>query len=72
MIPTIILIVVFWQVGNFYGDRFNFWINLAYFRFGLPDVFILMIVGTLPDYLQGLIKLYLWRQIGITTTQPNL
>ncbi len=71
IIPTVIMIVVFWQVGNFYGDRFNFWINLAYFRFGLPDVFILMIIGTLPDYLQGFIKIFLWRQIGETPTRSD-
>jgi CubicO group peptidase (beta-lactamase class C family) len=62
LIPTTILVVVFWQVSRFYGDRFNLWTNLAYFRLGLPDVFILMIVGTLPDYLQGILKLFLWRR----------
>lgn len=62
LIPTVILVVVFWQVSNFYGDRFNLWTNLAYMRFGLPDVFILMLVGSLPDYIQGIIKLFLWRR----------
>ncbi len=57
IIPTVILVVVFSQVSAFYGNRFNLWTNLAYFRLGLPDVFILMIVGTLPDYTQGIIKL---------------
>jgi hypothetical protein len=32
IIPTVILLVVFWQVSAFYGDRFNLWTNLAYFR----------------------------------------
>ena len=59
LIPTIILGVVFWQVSGFYGNRFNLWTNLAYMRLGLPDVFILMIIGTVPDYLQGVIKLFL-------------
>jgi CubicO group peptidase (beta-lactamase class C family) len=59
LIPTIILIVVFWQVSRFYGDRFNLWTNLAYFRLGLPDVFILMLVGSLPDYIQGSVKILL-------------
>lgn len=62
IIPTAILIVVFWQVSAFYGDRFNLWTNLAYFRLALPDVFILMLVGSLPDYIQGIIKLFLWRK----------
>ena len=59
LIPTAILGVVFWQVKGFYGNRFNLWTNLAYMRLGLPDVFILMIIGTVPDYLQGVIKLFL-------------
>jgi CubicO group peptidase (beta-lactamase class C family) len=62
LIPTAILVVVFWQVSAFYGDRFNLWTNLAYLRPGLPDVFILMLVGSLPDYLQGIIKIFLWRR----------
>jgi CubicO group peptidase (beta-lactamase class C family) len=61
LIPTVILVVVFWQISAFYGDRFNLWTNLAYFRLGLPDIFILMLVGSLPDYTQGIIKLFLWR-----------
>jgi hypothetical protein len=56
IIPTVILLVVFWQVSAFYGDRFNLWTNLAYFRLGLPDIFILMLVGVIPDYVQGLAK----------------
>jgi CubicO group peptidase (beta-lactamase class C family) len=60
LIPTVILIVIFWQVSSFYGDRFNLLTNLAYMRFGLPDVFILMLVGILPDYIQGIIKLILF------------
>lgn len=60
LIPTVILVVVFWQVSNFYGDRFNLLTNLSYMRLGLPDVFILMLIGTLPDYIQGLLKIYLW------------
>lgn len=57
LIPTAILVIVFWQVSAFYGDRFNLWTNLAYFRLGLPDVFILMLIGTLPDYIQSVTKL---------------
>jgi len=62
LIPTVILVIVFWQVSRFYGDRFNLWTNLAYFGRGLPDVFILMLVGSLPDYVQGIIKLFLCRK----------
>ena len=66
IIPTAILVVVFWQVSAFYGNRFNLWTNLAYFRLGLPDVFVLMIVGTLPDYVQGVVKL-VWALMGLPT-----
>jgi CubicO group peptidase (beta-lactamase class C family) len=60
LIPSVILAVVFWQISSFYGNRFNLWTNLAAFRFALPDVFFLMLVGTLPDYIQGGIKTILW------------
>jgi CubicO group peptidase (beta-lactamase class C family) len=59
IIPTAILIVIFWQVSSFWGNRFNLLTNLAYMRLGLPDVFILMLVGTIPDYVQGGIKVFL-------------
>ena len=57
LIPVIILAVVFSQVKSFYGNRFNLMTNLVYMRYGLPDIFILMLVGTLPDLIQGTIKL---------------
>jgi CubicO group peptidase (beta-lactamase class C family) len=62
LIPTLILTIIFWQVSNFYGNRFHLWTNLAYMRLGLPDIFILMLVGSLPDYIQGFIKIFLWRR----------
>jgi hypothetical protein len=64
-IPTIIMIVVFSQIKAFYGYRFNFLTTLAYCRLGLPDIFILMLVGTIPDYVQGIIKLT-WVATGRT------
>ncbi|GEM_PF-349494 len=60
IIPTVILTIVYWQVSSFYGDRFNLLTNLVYMRLGLPDVFILMLVGILPDIIQGIIKILLW------------
>jgi CubicO group peptidase (beta-lactamase class C family) len=62
IIPTVILIVVFTQVKAFYGDRFNLWTNIAYLRLGLPDVFILLLVGTLPDFIQGVAKITMWKK----------
>lgn len=60
LIPTLILTIVFWQVSSFYGNRFNLWTSLAYMRLSLPDFFSLMLVGSLPDYIQGFIKIFLW------------
>ena len=57
IIPTVILIVVFSQMRAFFGDRFNLGTYLAMMRYTLPDVFVLMIVGTIPDFVQGAIKL---------------
>jgi hypothetical protein len=63
IIPTVILIVVFSQIKAFYGNRFNLLTSAAYFRLGLSDVFILLLIGTLPDYVQGGIKLALTRRL---------
>ena len=50
--------VVIWQMAGFFGDRFNLLYQLRMvFRF-LPDIGVLMLVGTLPDYAQGLVKLW--------------
>ncbi len=57
LVPTIILIAVLTQVARFYEYRFNLISTVAYLPGGNPDIFILMITGSLPDYIQGLIKL---------------
>ena len=57
IIPIVILIIVFSQIQAFYGTRFNLLTSAAYFRLGLPDVFILLLIGTLPDFIQGGLKL---------------
>jgi CubicO group peptidase (beta-lactamase class C family) len=56
IIPTLILLVIFSQMKAYFGNRFNLVTTLYMMRFTLPDVFILMLVGSLPDYLQGLYK----------------
>ena len=66
IIPTVILIVVFSQMRAFFGDRFNPGTYLAMMRYTLPDVFVLMIVGTIPDFVQGIIKLA-WVLAGQTS-----
>jgi hypothetical protein len=57
IIPTVILFIIFSQVKNFFGYRFNFTYQILIMFKTLPDITILFLVGTLPDYVQGLIKL---------------
>ena len=59
VIPTAILIFVFSQIKAFYGYRFNLWPTMVMLPRATPDVFILMLVGSLPDYIQGFMKLSL-------------
>ena len=56
-IPTIILVIVFSQVAGFFGTRFNWTYQILMMFRALPDISILMIVGSVPDYIQGFIKL---------------
>ena len=53
IIPTVILLIIFSQMRAFFGYRFNLGTNLVMMRYALPDVFVLMIVGTIPDYVQA-------------------
>lgn len=64
LIPVVIMAIALWQVSNFYGNRFNLISSVAYMRQGMPDIFILMLVGTLPDLLQGVSKIILWNKKG--------
>ena len=65
LIPIIITTVIFWQVSQFYGTRFNLISSVAYLRQSMPDIFILMLIGTLPDLIQGIIKVILWKHKGV-------
>jgi hypothetical protein len=58
IIPTIILVVVFSQVKGFFGTRFNWTYQMLMMTRNLTDIMILMIVGSVPDYVQGFIKLF--------------
>ena len=58
LIPTLILFLVFYQVRAFMGYRFNFTYQMITMFRTLPDIAILMLVGSVPDYVQGLVKLY--------------
>lgn len=65
LIPTVILFIVFTQLKAFYGYRFNLTYQLVMMSRTLTDITILMIVSSVPDYVQGFIKLY-WLVSGKT------
>jgi CubicO group peptidase (beta-lactamase class C family) len=65
IIPTVILIVVFSQIKAFYGYRFNLTYQLLIMSRTLTDIGVLMIVGSVPDYVQGFVKLF-WLASGKT------
>lgn len=58
LIPTVILIVVFSQIRAYFGYRFNLTVQMINMARMLTDITILMVVGSFPDYAQGLVKLY--------------
>ncbi len=70
IIPTVILIIVLTQVRAFYGDRFNLQSTALLLPSVLPDVVILMLLGTLPDYIQGFTKLG-WTLTGRKQSNEN-
>ncbi len=57
LIPSVILAVVFWQVQGFFGYRFNLTYQLRTMGDTLPDISLLCLLGTVPDYAQGVVKL---------------
>jgi hypothetical protein len=50
----------------FYGYRFNLTYQLVMMSRTLTDITILMLVGSVPDYVQGFVKLF-WLVSGKTT-----
>lgn len=58
IIPTIILIVVFTQVKGFLGTRFNWTYQMVVMARTLPDITTILFLGSVPDYVQGFIKLF--------------
>jgi CubicO group peptidase (beta-lactamase class C family) len=65
LIPSLILIVVFSQIKSFFGYRFNLTYQILNMSRTLTDIAILMIVGSVPDYVQGFVKLS-WLVTGQT------
>ena len=58
LIPTVILVVVFSAVKSYFGYRFNLTYQLINMSSLVGDIVFLMIVGSVPDYLQGCVKLF--------------
>jgi CubicO group peptidase (beta-lactamase class C family) len=65
LIPTMILLVVFSQIKAFYGYRFNLTYQMLIMSRTLGDITVLMLVGSVPDYVQGFVKLF-WVLTGKT------
>lgn len=57
LIPTGILLVICLFLRANLGYRFNPITYLVMLPSVMPDVFVLVVLGTLPDYIQGIIKL---------------
>jgi len=57
IIPTLIFFLIITQIKGFYGYRFNLIPTMIMMPIVLPDIFILMIVGILPDYIEGIFKI---------------
>jgi CubicO group peptidase (beta-lactamase class C family) len=70
LIPTLILLLVFVGVRAYMGYRFNFTFQMITMIRTLPDIAILMIVGSAPDYVQGFVKLCWLFHSKIRRTKP--
>jgi hypothetical protein len=58
IIPTAILAVIAWQLSRFWSHRFHPYSTFVMLSTVMPDVATLMLIGTVPDYVQGFIKLF--------------
>lgn len=65
IIPTVILVAVFSGIKAFFGYRFNFTYQIINMTSTLTDIAVLMVIGSLPDYVQGFVKLF-WLVNGKT------
>lgn len=69
-IPTAVTAFALYQVKGFYGYRFNLWPTLATMPAVLPDVFIIMLLAAVPDYVQGAAKLIMTRAPRRARAEP--
>lgn len=58
VIPTVILLIVYTQVKAFMGYRMNLTYQLVVMARTMPEVAMLLVLSSLPDYTQGVIKLF--------------
>ena len=65
LLPVVILAVVITQVKAFYGYRFNLVIQLQQVFRMIPEIGLVLVLGTIPDIIQGVIKL-VWVARGNT------
>ena len=56
LIPTIILVVVFGGLKTYFGYRYNWTYQLINMSRTLTDITVLMVIGCVPDYVQGITK----------------
>lgn len=68
LIPMGITAIILWQLQGFFGYRFNIVLQTTYIFTALPDIGLLILLGTLPDIAQGFIKLYLYFKAGFART----
>jgi CubicO group peptidase (beta-lactamase class C family) len=72
LIPTLILFVVFSQVKGFFGYRFNLTFQITTMGSMLTDITILMLLGSVPDYVQGMTKLFWVARAKAVSPEPEL
>ena len=66
LIPTIILVAVFGGIKTYFGYRFNWTYQLITMSRTLTDITMLMVIGSIPDYVQGITKVF-WIVSGRTS-----
>ena len=71
LIPTVILVLVFSQIKAYFGYRFNLTYQIINMSSMLSDIAILMIIGSVPDYVQGFVKL-VWMFNGKTRSVQTI
>lgn len=62
VMPTAIDAIILWQVARLFGDRFNLATIAPSMALAAPDMLAWLLIGTLPDYVQGVCKLVISRR----------